>query len=143
MNSIVWYKMNTHVWQFMRCMNYTQNYTCGIIVHVLILTDKKSDVLKIMTLKDVRSCVLRTFLDRSSISQILHHISFLLVNLGFTMPIKLYWNKKIATKYNIINIRWGTMFCIGRFFRRKFIIFLFWCVNSIVHLNSYFSMQAA
>ena len=40
--------------------------------------------------KDVRSCVLRTFLDRSSISQILHHISFLLVNLGFTMPIKLY-----------------------------------------------------
>ena len=37
----------------------------------------------------------------------------------------------------------GTMFCRGRFFRRKFIIFLFWCVNSIVHLNSYFSMQAA
>ena len=40
--------------------------------------------------KDVRSCVLRTFLDRSSISQILHHTSFLLVNLGFTMPIELY-----------------------------------------------------
>ena len=35
----------------------------------------------------VRSCFLRTFFDRSSISQILHHISFLLVNLGFTMPI--------------------------------------------------------
>ena len=82
--------------------------------------------------KDVRSCFLRTFLDRSS--QFLHHISFLLVNLDFTMPIKLYWNKKIAIKYNIINIRWGTMFCSGRFFRRKFIIFLFWCVNSIIHL---------
>ena len=46
-------------------------------------------------IKDVRSCFLRTFLDRSSISQILHHISFLLVNLGFTMPIKLYQNKKL------------------------------------------------
>ena len=45
--------------------------------------------------KDVRSCFLRTFLDRSSVSQILHHISFLLVNLGFTMPIKVYWNKKL------------------------------------------------
>ena len=33
-----------------------------------------------MFLKDVRSCFLRTFLDRSSISQILHNISFLLVN---------------------------------------------------------------
>ena len=34
---------------------------------------------------------LRTCLDcRSSISKILHHISFLLVNLGFTMSIKLY-----------------------------------------------------
>ena len=86
---------------------------------------------------------LRTFLDRSSISQILHHISFLLVNLGFTMPIKLYWIKKIAIKFHIIKIRWGTMFCSGRFFRRKFMIFLFWYVNSIVHLNSYFSMQAA
>ena len=40
--------------------------------------------------EDVRSCFLHTFLDRSSISQFLHHISFLLVNLGFTMPIKLY-----------------------------------------------------
>ena len=45
--------------------------------------------------KDVRSCFLRTFSDRSSISQILHHISFLLVNLSFTMPIKLYSNKKL------------------------------------------------
>ena len=41
-------------------------------------------------LKDVRSCVLRTFLDRSFISKILHYISFPLVNLGFIMPIKLY-----------------------------------------------------
>ena len=46
----------------------------------------------ITLIKDVRSWFLRTFLDRSSISKILHHISFLLVNLGFTMPIKLYWN---------------------------------------------------
>ena len=41
-------------------------------------------------LKDVRTCVLHKFSDRSFFSKILHHISFLLVNLGFTMPIKLY-----------------------------------------------------
>ena len=75
--------------------------------------------------------------DRSSFSQILSYILFLLVNSGFTMPIKLYWNKQNAIKFKIINIRWGTMLCSGRFFRRKSIIFLFWCVNSIVHLNSY------
>ena len=45
--------------------------------------------------KDVRFCVLRTLLDRSCISKILHHISFPLVNLGFRMPIKLYANKKL------------------------------------------------
>ena len=96
------------------------------------------------SLKDVRSCVLRTFLDRSSFSKILHHISFLLVNFGLTMSIKLYSNKKIAKKFQMINIRWGTMFYSGSFsFIRKFIFFLFWCVNSIVHLNSHFSMQAA
>ena len=83
-------------------------------------------------------CALTLFLDRSSISKILHHISFLLVNLGFTMPIKLYWNKKLRQNTIYFKIRWGTMFWSGTFFRRKFIIFLFWCVNSIVHLNSYF-----
>ena len=41
-------------------------------------------------LEDVRSCVLHTFSDGSFNSKILHHISFILVNLGFTMPIKLY-----------------------------------------------------
>ena len=43
-----------------------------------------------ISLKDVRSCVLHTFSDGSFNSKILHHISFLLVNLGFPMPIKLY-----------------------------------------------------
>ena len=52
-------------------------------------------VCHLICFNDVQSCFLRTFLDRSSISKILHHISFLLVNLGFTMPIKLYWNKKL------------------------------------------------
>ena len=48
---------------------------------------------------DVRSCVLRTFLDRSSrISKILYHISFLLVNLGFAIPIKLLFNLKNRDK---------------------------------------------
>ena len=59
-------------------------------------------------------------LDRSSFSQILSYILFLLVNSGFTMPIKLYWNKQNAIKLKIIKIRWGTMFCIRRIFRRKF-----------------------
>ena len=53
-------------------------------------TTNKQSILQFLILKDVRSCVLRTFLDRYSVSQILHHISFRLVNLGFTMPIKLY-----------------------------------------------------
>ena len=48
----------------------------------------------VIRFKDVGSCVLRTLLDRSCISKILHHISFLLVNLGFRMPIRLYSNKK-------------------------------------------------
>ena len=39
-------------------------------------------------LKDVRSCNLRTFLDRSTISKILHLISFPLVHLGFTNAIQ-------------------------------------------------------
>ena len=39
---------------------------------------------------DVLTCVSRTFLDRCSISKIQNHISLLLVNLGFTMPSKLY-----------------------------------------------------
>ena len=43
----------------------------------------------------VRSCVLRTFWDISSNSKSLHHISFLLVKLGFIMPIKLYSIKKL------------------------------------------------
>ena len=59
------------------------------------------------------------------------------------MSIKLYSNKKIAIQFHVINIRWGTMFCSGRFFRRKLIFFLCWCVKGIVHLNSYFSLQTA
>ena len=44
--------------------------------------------------------------DRSSISKILQHISFLLVNLGFTMPINLYSNKKTAIKFHVMNIKY-------------------------------------
>ena len=44
--------------------------------------------IKILRTYDPAFCA--HFLDRSSISLFLHHISFLLVNLGFTMPIKLY-----------------------------------------------------
>ena len=53
-------------------------------------------------IKDVQSYVLRTFLDRS---KILHHISFLLVNFDFRMPIILYSNKKNCDKFPCINIR--------------------------------------
>ena len=47
------------------------------------------------TVKNVRSCVLRTFLKRDCISKILHRISFPLKNLGFTMPIELYLIKNL------------------------------------------------
>ena len=56
---------------------------------VLIIVVVQTKVACYCLLKDVRSCVLLTYLDRS-ISKILHPISFLLVNLGFTMPVKLY-----------------------------------------------------
>ena len=74
---------------------------------------------------------LHTFLDGSSTSKILHHIRFLLLNLGFIQF-------KNCDKIHIINTRWATMFCGGRFSKRKLLIFLFWCVNTIVDLNSYF-----
>ena len=45
--------------------------------------------------------------------KILHHISFLLINLSFTMPIELY--STMAIKFHMINIRWGNMFCGGGF----------------------------
>ena len=57
------------------------------ICWVLLLTQLMHAITNKQNFKDVRSCLLRTFLDRSSFSQILHHISFLLVDLGFTMPI--------------------------------------------------------
>ena len=51
-------------------------------------------------------------------------MSFLLVNLGFTIPIKLYSSyKKIAIKFYIINIRQGTMLCGGRFYQEKIVNF--------------------
>ena len=87
---------------------------------------------------EVRSCVLRTFLC-GSISNIMHHTSFLLVNLGFTILVcQLNYiqlkNCDYIWWFHMINIEWGNMFCVGRFFRRKFFSF---------DLNSYFSMQAA
>ena len=67
------------------------------------------------------------FLNRSSISEILQHISFLLVNLGFTMTIKLHSIKKMAKPCHTINIRSGTMFCGGKLFRKKMFIVYFQC----------------
>ena len=45
-----------------------------------------------------------------SVSKILHHISFLLVNLGFTMPIELYAKNCDKIPYNTLT--WRTMFCL-------------------------------
>ena len=85
-------------------------------------------------LKYVRFCVLHAFLNRSSISEILQHISFLLVNLGFTMTIKLHSIKKMAKPFHTINIRSGTMFCGGKLFRKKCLLSIFnaHCIGSIL-----------
>ena len=58
-----------------------------------------------LDLKDVRSCSLRTFLNRSSISQILHHISFLLVNNNILFPLTLQ-NPTILTYQPSRLIEW-------------------------------------
>ena len=63
------------------------------------------------------------FLVRSS--KILNNILFLLVNLSFTMPIKLYSIKNNAIKVHIINIRCGLSFEAEGFFRRDLLIFSF------------------
>ena len=62
-------------------------------------------------LKDVRSCNLHTFLDRS-IFKILHLISFLLVHLGFTMPFKLQTVNRAATpcaRYGLVRLLHSTV----------------------------------
>ena len=53
----------------------------------------------LMQFKDFQTLVLCKFLYKSSISKILHHISFLLINLAFRMPINLYSSKKFHKRY--------------------------------------------
>lgn len=72
--------------------------------------------------KDVWACVLREVLSGSS--KIQHHITFLLTNLAFKMPIKLY-SIKICDKipiFHLINIRWRLCF-VTEYFIKKIIKF--------------------
>ena len=62
---------------------------------------------------------------------------FGLVNLGFTMHIN------YIQLNNCDKITYGWLYVLWRFFRRKLLIFLFWCVNSIVDLNSHFWCSGA
>ena len=76
--------------------------------------------LSLSAVKDVRSCVLCTFLDRYPISKFLHHISFIPVNLGFPVPIKLYSIKKNRDTITDNKHQMGEMFCSGRFLGGKY-----------------------
>ena len=65
-------------------------------------------------LKNVRSCTVHTFLDRSFFfsSEILHLFSFLLVHLGFTMPFKLQSVNRATTqlaRYSSTRFLHGTL----------------------------------
>ena len=66
---------------------------------------------------------MRTFLNRSSISKILHHISFPLINLGLTMPIKLYSIKFFVNvlKKKISNFSLNLIHCL-RYLKNNIII---------------------
>ena len=80
--------------------------------------------------KDDRSCGVRTFLDRSSISKILHHNSFLLVNWGFAMPMKLYSNFKKCDKIDNFSLWMCKQSCL-----LEFLFFHAGCIGSYFVFN--------
>ena len=84
-----------------------------------------------------------TFFGLRSVNFLCFAHIFGLVNLGFTMPIN-YIQLKNCDKITYKQHWWVTIcFVAEGFFRRKLLIFLFWCVNRIGDLNSHFWCSGA
>ena len=91
--------LSSSIWLF-NLIHHISNYEPNEVHFKAVINKEKyskgGSVLDITMVKDVRSCVLRTFFEEIFYFKILHHISFLLVNLGLKMPIKLYVIKQEA-----------------------------------------------